>query len=165
MFWWWKKRNSMHFVVFIALFYFTQWLKLNTFSLIPCLPGLGLCLSPPRTAFLTSLFFFLSPPAGRWPVWPGDELHHPGTREHRVHGGAVGQVWAHLSGRGLEHLHRHPQEERPQPAGVHWCGAHPAGAPAYIHHGQHDCRYWEQYHVEKKNLYFLYIGDVGVSIF
>lgn len=79
--------------------------------------------------------------AGRWPVWPRDELHHPRTRQHRVHGGAAGPMWAHLSGRGLEHLHRHPQEERPQPAGVHRRRTHPAGAPARTNHGQHDRRY------------------------
>lgn len=86
--------------------------------------------------------------AGRWPLWPGDELHHPGTGEHCVHGRAVGQVWAYLSSWGLEHLHRHPQEECPQPSSMHWGGAHPAGAPAGVHHWKHNCRYWKPHPME-----------------
>lgn len=88
------------------------------------------------------LFYLFSCMSAGWrPVWSGDELHHPGAREHRVHGGAAGQVRIHLSGGGLEHLHRHPQEERPQPAGVHRSGAHPASAGARLHNWQHDCRW------------------------
>lgn len=98
-----------------------------------------------------AFFLSLGISAGRRPIWPGDELHHTGTWEHCVHGGAVGQVWAYLSSRGVEHLHCHPQEEPPKPAGMHWCGTYPAGPPPYIHHWQHDCRYCEQHHI----LYFI----------
>ena len=81
------------------------------------------------------------PPAAGWrAVWPGDELHHPGVWEHRVHGGAPRPVWAHLPGRGVEHLHGHPEEEHPKPPGLHGHGPHPAGAAASCLHRQHDRR-------------------------
>lgn len=58
-----------------------------------------------------------------------------------MHGGAAGQVRGHLPGRGLEYLHGHPEEECAQPAGLHRRGPNPPGAPAHIHHRQHDRRY------------------------
>lgn len=115
--------NERFFVAFLKLirigcgFIFIMWSEIKLFCLFWCIS------------------------AGWRPVWPGDELHHPGAREHRVHGGAAGQVRVHLSGGGLEHLHRHPQEERPQPAGVHRSGAHPASAGPHLHNWQHDCRW------------------------
>ncbi len=80
------------------------------------------------------------PPAGGRRVWPGDELHHPGGGEHRLHGGAAVPLRGDVPGWDLEHVYRHPPQERAQPADQHRGRPHPAGAAQDEHCGRHDRR-------------------------
>ena len=81
------------------------------------------------------------PAVGGRGVWPGDELHHPGSREHWLYGGAAGTLWCHLPGWDLEHVHSHPAEECPQPSDQHRGGPDPERAAQDELCERHDCRY------------------------